>query len=143
MATSGFIGAAACASRRGRACRPRGPFLSPFSFARTLVLDLPSACERLRGLTQLGLAATIVSTRVTDEKDPTAGPGSSTDMEISICIVTLNCWSVLQDCLESLACAEDKPSHEVILVDNASTDGTAGLLQHHSPWVRFVENREK
>jgi GT2 family glycosyltransferase len=57
-------------------------------------------------------------------------------------MVTLNCWSVLRDCLESLARAEPGLAREVILVDNASTDRTPELLRRHFPWVRLVENRE-
>jgi GT2 family glycosyltransferase len=65
---------------------------------------------------------------------------TSTALDVSICVVTLNCWGVLRDCLDSLAKAERGLSYEVIVVDNASTDGTPALLRRHFPWVGVVEN---
>jgi len=69
------------------------------------------------------------------------GPRASPGVDISLCMVTLNCWAVLEDCLESLEKVEAGVSHEVILVDNASSDGTAERLRGRFPWVRLVENR--
>lgn len=62
-------------------------------------------------------------------------------VDISLCIVTLDCWGVLQDCLESLAGADPAASREVILVDNASDDGTPERVRRDFPSVRVVENR--
>ena len=59
---------------------------------------------------------------------------------LSICIVTLDCWGVLRDCLESLARTGRGLSYEVILVDNGSTDGTPELVRRHFPWVHLVAN---
>jgi len=66
-------------------------------------------------------------------EDPTA-------VDLSLCIVTLDCRSVVRDCLESLAKAEGGFSSEVILVDNASTDGTPEMVRRRFPSVRLVEN---
>jgi GT2 family glycosyltransferase len=71
------------------------------------------------------------------ERGRTAVPSP---VEISICIVTLNCWGVLEACLESLAKTDPAVSHEVILVDNASKDGTPALVRRHFPDVRLLEN---
>ncbi|HXM77782.1 MAG TPA: glycosyltransferase family 2 protein [Thermoanaerobaculia bacterium] len=60
--------------------------------------------------------------------------------EVSICIVSLNCWEVLRDCLESLRASPDYASWEVILVDNASTDGTADAAARLYPEVRLIRN---
>ena len=62
--------------------------------------------------------------------------------DISICIVSLDCWPVLNDCLESLAGAEAASTHEIILVDNASRDDTVPRVRERFPAVRVIENRE-
>jgi GT2 family glycosyltransferase len=62
--------------------------------------------------------------------------------DISICIVSLDCWPVLKDCLESLAGSERPSSHEIILVDNASRDGTVGRVRERFQAVRVIENAE-
>ena len=62
--------------------------------------------------------------------------------EVTICIVSLNCRAVLQDCLESLRRCPDYRSWEVILVDNASTDGTADPVSRGFPEVRVICNDE-
>jgi len=59
---------------------------------------------------------------------------------ISICMVSLNCWGVLKDCLESLYASHPAVDYEVIIVDNASTDGTAQLVKTHFPEVQLIEN---
>lgn len=48
----------------------------------------------------------------------------------------------MKDCLESLAGSEAHLSHEIILVDNASRDGTAGRVREGFPAVRVIENAE-
>ena len=61
-------------------------------------------------------------------------------IDISICMVSLNCWPVLQDCLESLRVSGSNVSHEIIIVDNGSTDEIAEHLREQYPDVKFVEN---
>jgi GT2 family glycosyltransferase len=70
----------------------------------------------------------------------TGGIAGSPRVDVSICIVTLNCWDVLTDCIESLEGAGPGLSYEVILVDNASTDGTPALLRRRFPRVHLLEN---
>jgi GT2 family glycosyltransferase len=58
-------------------------------------------------------------------------------------IVTWNGRAYLDACLDAVA-AQEQISAEVILVDNASTDGTATHVRERFPWVRVValdENR--
>ena len=55
-------------------------------------------------------------------------------------MVTLDCWKVLQPCLESLERSSPTVSTEIILVDNASTDGTPGRIRELYPKIRVVEN---
>jgi GT2 family glycosyltransferase len=92
----------------------------------------------------LPTAAAIIRDPVADQTEAhdaeRRDPIVPSRVEISICMVALNCWSVLKDCLESLAEVDPTVSHEVILVDNASTDGTPSLVRLHFPHVRLLEN---
>jgi hypothetical protein len=63
-----------------------------------------------------------------------------TAVDVSICMVSLNCWNVLEPCLESLPGAAGRVSYEVVVVDNASIDGTPELLARRFPEVRVVQN---
>jgi GT2 family glycosyltransferase len=61
----------------------------------------------------------------------------------SIVIVTYNQLTFTRLCLESLLTNTDSPSYEVIVVDNASTDGTPAYLHElarRRPAVRVVPN---
>jgi GT2 family glycosyltransferase len=57
--------------------------------------------------------------------------------EISIVIVTWNGREHLEGCLTAVA-AQQGVDAETILVDNASTDGTAEFVRARFPWVRIV-----
>jgi GT2 family glycosyltransferase len=54
---------------------------------------------------------------------------------VSIVIVTYNSRSVVGRCLDSL---REHTNHEVIVVDNASTDGTADMIESDYRWVRTI-----
>ena len=60
--------------------------------------------------------------------------------ELSICIVSLDCWPVLRPCLESIAATDAGLTREIILVDNASRDGTAEKVAREFPAVRLITN---
>jgi GT2 family glycosyltransferase len=63
--------------------------------------------------------------------------------DISVIIVTWNGRRYLDACLEAVAAQEDVAA-ETIVVDNASSDGTAAYLRERYQWVRVValaENR--
>src|SRR2546428_7909290 len=61
---------------------------------------------------------------------------------ISILIVSFNTAPELVACLESLArCAAALP-HEIIVVDNGSSDGSVEALQQRFPAVQLVTNQE-
>jgi N-acetylglucosaminyl-diphospho-decaprenol L-rhamnosyltransferase len=61
--------------------------------------------------------------------------------EVSILIVTHNSRTVLPACLKSIA-ATTTIAHEIILVDNASTDGTPQLVRRQFPQASLTENRQ-
>jgi len=63
-------------------------------------------------------------------------------VELSIVIVSWNARPYLVDCLDSLKAYCPVRPHEVIVVDNASTDDTCELIARQFPEVILVENSE-
>lgn len=61
-------------------------------------------------------------------------------VDISVCMVSLNCLGVLKDCLVSLYATQPSISFEIILVDNASTDGTVDFVRSHYPDIQVIQN---
>jgi len=60
--------------------------------------------------------------------------------DISICIVTLNCWNVLKDCLDSLQLSKPYVDFETIVVDNNSNDNTPALINNYFSDVCVISN---
>ncbi|MEP7027154.1 MAG: glycosyltransferase, partial [Candidatus Eisenbacteria bacterium] len=61
---------------------------------------------------------------------------------LSVIIVSYRSQGVLGACLDSLAAARAEIALEVIVVDNASGDGTAEWLRGAYPWITLVEAGE-
>lgn len=61
-------------------------------------------------------------------------------VSLSMCMVSLNCWGVLEDCLQSIWRSNGRTDLEVILVDNASSDGTPERVSAVFPEVRLIRN---
>jgi GT2 family glycosyltransferase len=62
---------------------------------------------------------------------------------VSVIVVNWNTRDHLQGCLESLERSGAMgPDAEVIVVDNASTDGSAAMVRSSWPEVRLIENSE-
>jgi len=59
-------------------------------------------------------------------------------MDVSIIIVSYNARADLERCLDSLHAAPPEASHEIIVVDNQSTDGSADAARRW-PDVRVIE----
>ena len=57
---------------------------------------------------------------------------------LSIIIVNFNAREHLVNCLQSLVRDRPAADHEVIVVDNASTDGSADSVQVRFPWVKLI-----
>jgi GT2 family glycosyltransferase len=72
---------------------------------------------------------------VTSEKTVSAGTTATPD--ISIVIVSWNARAYLEECLASLAVGITR-THEVIVVDNASGDGSPEMVREKFPSVRLV-----
>lgn len=60
---------------------------------------------------------------------------------VSVTIVTYNSGRYIKRCLESVL-EQTYPNTEVIVIDNASTDGTADLLEQFADRCRIVYNAE-
>jgi GT2 family glycosyltransferase len=80
----------------------------------------------------------LAPARRTDRADPTSAP--RTTGLLSVVIVSYNCSDLLRACLESLEADASRQSREVIVVDNASTDGCVEMVRSERPWVRVIES---
>jgi GT2 family glycosyltransferase len=60
--------------------------------------------------------------------------------KISVVIVSWNCRKLLSDCLESILAQLQTLSSEIIVVDNASSDGTAAAVRTNFPSVKLIES---
>lgn len=56
--------------------------------------------------------------------------------EISVIVLNYNGRQWLKPCLDALASQRGAPAFEVIVVDNASTDGSSAYVREHFPGVR-------
>ncbi|MHB8138236.1 MAG: glycosyltransferase family 2 protein [Smithellaceae bacterium] len=63
-------------------------------------------------------------------------------MDISFIVVNWNTKALLQDCLDSILKTIEALKYEIIVVDNASTDGSAGMLAEKYPQVKTISNTE-
>jgi GT2 family glycosyltransferase len=63
-------------------------------------------------------------------------------MDISVIIVNWNTRELLHRCLESVALTLREISHEAIVVDNASTDGSVAMLHDCFPAAIVIGNKE-
>jgi GT2 family glycosyltransferase len=62
-------------------------------------------------------------------------------IDVSVCIANWNCRDLLRGCLESLRRQPSGVGWEVIVVDNASTDGAADMVKRDFPEAKVIRNR--
>lgn len=60
--------------------------------------------------------------------------------DLSVIIVTYNPGAILAQCLASVV--QSQANLEVVVVDNASTDGTPELIQQNFPQIHLIANQE-
>jgi GT2 family glycosyltransferase len=58
---------------------------------------------------------------------------------LSIIVVTFNSRADIDDCLAALAQHRAAVDHEIVVIDNASTDGTATAVRERWPAVRVID----
>ena len=63
--------------------------------------------------------------------------------DLSICIVNTNNRDLLRDCLKSVYENTKEASFEVILVENASADGSLEMVEAEFPQVLLIVNRKR
>lgn len=61
-------------------------------------------------------------------------------ISVSIVVVTWNQKDIVAQCLESIRRYADHSTTEVIVVDNASTDGTPEMIRDQFPLVKLITN---
>ncbi len=59
--------------------------------------------------------------------------------ELSIIILNYNTKELLEDCLNSVKKYGSEVPMEVIVSDNASTDGSPDMIRKNFPWVKLIE----
>jgi GT2 family glycosyltransferase/glycosyltransferase involved in cell wall biosynthesis len=97
--------------------------------------------ERER-LARNGLPWSVTDPRPTLINARVPPPPETAKASVSCLIVSFECRTVLKLCLESLERERHDLPLEVIVVDNASRDGTVAMLVEEFPWVRIVANEE-
>ena len=60
-------------------------------------------------------------------------------IDISVLIISFNCWDLLNACLKSIY-ASNVSFKEIIIIDNASVDGSIENLKTYYPEIRLVQN---
>ena len=61
-------------------------------------------------------------------------------MKLSIIIVSFNTQKVLDECISSILKSSIKIPYEIIVVDNASYDGSVEMLEQKYPDVKLIKN---
>ena len=61
-------------------------------------------------------------------------------MDVSVVIVNWNARELLRDCLASIIQETRQISYEIIVVDNASTDGSSAMCRQEFPRVTLIAN---
>jgi N-acetylglucosaminyl-diphospho-decaprenol L-rhamnosyltransferase len=84
-------------------------------------------------------ATSIIPATIEARLSPTQ-PWADPAAVVSVCIVNWNCRDLLRDCLTSLLDRPQGVTFEVIVIDNASTDGAADMVAAAFPTVRLFRN---
>ena len=63
--------------------------------------------------------------------------------ELSIIILNYNTKELLENCLNSIKKCENEVFLEVIVSDNASSDGSADMVRRNFPWVKLLTGKTR
>ena len=63
-------------------------------------------------------------------------------MDVSIVILSWNTRQMLCQCVESVCARTNQINYEIIVVDNASSDGSADAVANQFPQVKLIRNKE-
>jgi colanic acid biosynthesis glycosyl transferase WcaI len=65
---------------------------------------------------------------------------AETTAAVSVIVISYECRDAVRRCIESLDAERRNLELEVVVVDNASTDGTVDMLRSRFQWVRVIAN---
>lgn len=63
-------------------------------------------------------------------------------LDLAVVIVSYNVEALLRRCLQSVFASTGRLTFEVVVVDNASTDGTVKMVQQEFPQVQVIANHD-
>jgi GT2 family glycosyltransferase len=63
-------------------------------------------------------------------------------MDLSVVIASYNTKEITKRCLIAVLSQTEGLEYEIIVVDNASSDGSAEMIEHEFPAVKLIRNRE-
>jgi hypothetical protein len=63
-------------------------------------------------------------------------------MDVSVIIITRNTCGLTSDAIRSVQAQENSVSHEIIVVDNGSTDGTTEALTQNFPLIKVIRSEK-
>lgn len=76
---------------------------------------------------------------IENESDPTVSKATErTELPISVVVVSYNSRKLLRSCLASI---EAEQPAQVIVVDNASSDGSGEMVAQDLPWVKLIQSK--
>lgn len=81
------------------------------------------------------------TTRSVLKQRSSAKPSKRRRPHVSVCIANWNCRDLLRGCLRSLTTRRQGLRLEVIVVDNASSDGAANMVAREFPRVKLIRNQ--
>src|SRR5688572_7945340 len=86
--------------------------------------------------------AEVPAARTREAPSDASAPPPGPSPELSVIIVNWSTREDLRACLDSLGGALDGLNAQVVVVDNASPDGSARMVFERFPSVELIENRK-
>ena len=74
-------------------------------------------------------------------RTPISSPPHNTPLDVSFILVTYNSRAVIHSCIASILQHARNVTYEIIVVDNASSDGTATLVEAQCPSALIIRNQ--
>ena len=123
-------------------------YIEHWSLGLDLRIILRTASAALRGdrrpsVVGVGSLPLLTRSRYLGLVDGDDLVASEVPCDLSVVIVSHESRDDIVGCLDSLRALPDRVSREVIVVDNASNDGTADLVARQYPEVRLIRKRHR